>query len=118
MMAISVLKGALVALVVAVPLWWLPVFLQREIPDLWLAAMTVPPVMLGGYVAGRGASRALLAGMLTGLVAMAFILATSLTADELWAVPVMMVVGGVFAALGAYVAALAGHAKARRRGMK
>jgi hypothetical protein len=111
---ISVLKGAAVVLLIAIPLWWLPVFLQRAIPDFWLAAMTVPPVMLGGYVAARHAPRPILCGVLTGLVAMSLILTVSLTAEELWAVPIMILIGGIFAALGAHVAFSAGHTAARK----
>ena len=111
--AISVLKGAGVAWVVALPLWWLPSFLQQHVPDLWLAVMTVPPVMLGGYVAARQAPRPILTGALTGLVAMSLILAVGLTTEELSVVPIMLFVGGVSAALGAYIAVSAGHATAK-----
>ena len=111
---ISVLNGAAVALIVAVPLWWLPVLLQQVIPDIWLAAMTVPPVMLGGYVAARHARRPILCGVLTGLVAMSLILTVALTAEELWVVPIMILIGGIVSALGAYVAFLAGHTAAQK----
>jgi hypothetical protein len=112
--AISVLKGGVVALVAAVPLWWLPSFLQQGIPDFWLAVMTVPPVMLGGYVAARQASRPILTGVLTGLVVISLILTVALTTGELWVAPIMLFVGGVTAALGAYVAVVAGHTAARK----
>ena len=111
---ISVLKGTVAALVVAVPLWWLPIVLQQVIPDLWLAVMTVPPMVLGGYVAARQAPRPILAGVLTGLVAISLILTVALTPGELWAVPIMLFFGGMFAALGAYIAVWAGHAATRK----
>ncbi len=110
--AISVLKGTAVALVVVIPLWWLPSFIQQGIPDFWLAVMTLPPVMLGGYVAARKALRPILTGLLTGLVVMSFIISFALTAGELWMVPIMLFCGGLVAVLGAYIAVLAGHAAA------
>lgn len=112
--AIQVLKGVGVALMVAIPLWWLPIFLQQMIPDFWLAVMTILPVMLGGYVAARRALRPILAGVLSGLISMLLISSMSVSTEELWVVPAMIFLGGASAALGAYVAIRAGHASVRK----
>ena len=112
--AIHALKGTGVALIVAAPLWWLPIFLQQVIPDFWLAVMTIPPVMLGGYVAARRAIRPVLTGGLSGLVSILLISSVSISTEELWVIPAMIFLGGASAALGAYVAIWAGHAGARK----
>lgn len=111
---IRVLKGVCVALIVAAPLWWLPIFLQQVISDFWLAVMTMPPVMLGGYVAASRALRPILTGVLSGLVSMLLISSVSVSTEEVWVVPAMIFLGCVFAALGAYVAIWAGHARVRK----
>lgn len=110
----SVFKGAGVSLVVAIPLWWLPAFLQQDIAGFWLAVMTLPSIMLGGFVAARKALRPILAGMLTGLLVAFVIVTFALTTGELWTVPVLTICGGMVAALGAYIAVLAGQATARK----
>lgn len=107
--AVSVFKGAAVGVVAALPVWWLPSFLQLAISDYWLALMTVPPIILGGYVAARRTPRPILAGVLAGLLTMLVILAVTLTTEEFWVLPIMLLVGGVSAALGAYIAVLAGQ---------
>lgn len=111
--AMSIGKGAAVAFLVALPLWWLPIFLMTPVPDLWLAGMLVPPIILGGYVAARQAPQPMTTGAVSGLAAMSLILAVGLAPGELWVVPLMLILGGVGATLGAYIAVLAGHATQR-----
>ena len=101
------------ALLVAALLWWLPSFLQQEIPDFWLAVMILPPVMLEGYVAARQTLRPLLSGALTGLIVMSLFLSVALTTGEMWVVPIMLMFGSLSAALGAYIAVLVGRGATR-----
>lgn len=109
MTTISGLKGAVVTLVLVIPLWWLPILMQREIPIFWLAAMAVPPVLLGGYIAARKSQRPIMAGMFSGLVAMSFASIVTLSTEELWLAPIVILVGGALAALGARIAVSIGH---------
>ncbi|MDR8394436.1 hypothetical protein NC796_25040 [Aliifodinibius sp. S!AR15-10] len=96
------IKGGTVALILVVPIWWLPIFLQQVIPDFWLAMMTVPPVILGSYIAARRTPRPILAGVLTGLVSALIIATVGLSTDELWVLPIIICFGGASGALGAY----------------
>ena len=110
--AISLLKGVGVGLILQVPMiWWTPIFLQQVIPDFWLAVMTLLPVMLSGYVAARRTPRPILTGELAGLITMMFIIPVT---GEWWVIPIMIVVGGAFAGLGAYIAVWAEHAAVRK----
>lgn len=109
MIAFSVLKGAVVSLVLVVPLWWLPILLQRAIPIYWLAAMAAPAVLIGGYVAARKSPRPIMTGVLSGLVVMSCVSTVALSTGELWLAPIVIFLGGVLAGLGAKIAVSAEH---------
>lgn len=110
MIVISALKGAVISLVFIIPVWWLPVLLQRVIPGFWLAALAVLPVLFGGYAAASKSSRPLLTGMIAGLFAMSFVSNFALSTGELWLAPVVIIVGGAVGALGAQIAVSTGRA--------